>query len=67
LGLVPDGVARVAIDWTGGVAAEATVRDNFFDVTAPKVDEERQPLREPQPVGEARWFGDQGRLIGRRG
>ena len=35
-GLVPDGVAKVTALFAEGPVVEATVRDNFFDLTAPQ-------------------------------
>jgi hypothetical protein len=34
-GLVPDGVARVAVDFRDATTRTAEVRDNFYDVLAP--------------------------------
>jgi hypothetical protein len=55
-GLVPDGVATVAIDLASGRRVLATVHDNFFDV--------KQPAFRGKPVRSVRWLDAAGRPLG---
>jgi hypothetical protein len=63
-GLVPDGVARVAITHYGGTSAQAVVHNNFFDIPAangtkdPAID-----VRGAYPKGPPRWLDAHGRQV----
>jgi hypothetical protein len=61
-GLVPDGVARVAITRHDGTTAQATVRDNFFDIPGPD-GKDPNDVRAANPEGPARWLDADGNAV----
>jgi hypothetical protein len=62
-GLVPDGVARVEAVYDGGMDASGEVRDNFFDIAAPRNPEDPEVVpKAPQTLV---WFDSAGRERGR--
>jgi hypothetical protein len=60
-GLVPDGVASVLLTYRHGLHAEGTVRDNFFDVAAPR--EPADPEVTPRQPTTIVWRTDDGRVV----
>jgi hypothetical protein len=63
-GLVPDGVATVAITGSDGRSARATVSNNFFDIPGPKAAGANRPSPEDTaPQGDIRWLDASGQPI----
>ena len=62
-GLVPDGVTRVRALYSDGVSAAAVVKDNFFDIAAPRNPDDPEVV--PKAPKTLVWFDSAGRERGR--